>query len=500
MKAPLLLVRLSRAVEARPYAAFVLCVLFVTVSAVLSVGWLQADEHARVLEPAHYIVYGFATLPWELDAAKPLVSFFLGAVHAVPLYLARAAGCEGLGQAAVLRAFSGLVSLTRFFAFAGLVEALGLRRDRRILYTVLFAASPFTFLLLPRTSQENWATTAAIWGLYILLRALAAPARRSLAAGAGALLTLAFACRYQMGPSALCIGVWGFLSLWRRGGGRAAGAFAAGALLGLLPLGLVDLVMTGRPFLPAYNYLAYALTDEDGADLWGKQPWTTYLVGFFGNFYPPLSVVLLPLIIAGLIFSLPLALVVVPFVAVHLAISHKEIRYLTPMMPFWTLAVFGAVEQLERRWPQGMRRVPWRGLGRFGAVSLALGLFAALVPLNPQPFFYDAIRRGYASGELHKPYTFVANSRSSVSQFYLNDPAAAPGAALSIQEFVAQLAGPQPPHGDFALQRIPVDELGPIEAHCTGVYASIPAWHRHLLEALRGIVKFRYLDGIYRCP
>ncbi len=495
-----ILERIAGAVEARPRTAYAACAALVAVSAAASVGWLQADEHARVLEPAHLLVYGYATLPWELDPAHPLVSFLLGALHAPCLLVTRALGLSGLTEAAVLRGFSGLVCMTRLWAFALIGGGLGLRRDRRALYTVLYLAAPFTLLLLPRTSQENWATTAVMWGFYFVLRATAAPTQKRWGFAAGAFLSLAFSFRFQMGPSALGLWILAAVQVGRRGGGGfGVAALVAGALVGLVPLGAVDGATVGTPFLPAYNYLMYALTDEGGADLWGRQPWHTYLTGFLGNFYPPLSVVLLPLVALGLVLRPTLAVIVVPFMAVHLAISHKEIRYLTPMIPFWVLAVLAGFEGCERRWAARAARLPWRGLARYAAVGGAFGVLAAMVPINPQPFFYDEIRRSAGTDELRRPYTFVANSRSSVSQFYVKNPADTPAETITIAAFYERLGAAVKPHGDFAVQRLPIDELPRLEGRCRIVYSSIPAWQRRALEALRGLLKFRYLDAIFRC-
>lgn len=499
-----LIARLARAVEAAPSRWYLAASALVVCAAVLSVGWLQADEHARVLEPAHQIVFGFATLPWELDPAKPLVSFLLGVLHAPALAAARALGLNGIGEAAVLRGFTGLVCLTRLWAVALIVPLLGLSTRRRWLYTVLYATAPFTLMLMVRTSQENWSTTALLWGFYFALRALApgdaaSGARRREAVAAGAFLTLATSFRLQAGPSCLCFGVWAFFALVRRGRQGDAAGFAVGAALGLMPMALVDYWRHGQAFLPALNYLRYALADEEGAAQWGTQPWQEYLSGFLSNFSPPLSLVLLPLVALGLVLSPTLALMVVPFVAVHLALSHKEVRYMTPMIPFWTLAVFVAFERIELRRPTLVAKLPWRTLSGFAAACAAFALIASSVPLNPQPYFYDEIRRGLISGDLARTYTFVANSRSSVSQFYLGDPAFAPKTQMTVDDFSRRLAGPNRPRGDFAIQRLLIDEVPAVERTCRLLYSSIPPVHRRALEALRGIVRTRYLDALVHC-
>ena len=75
--------------------------VFLVVAAFMSVGWQQPDEHTRVLEPAHYIAYGYATLTWEFRPEFPLVSFFLGAIHSWPLIFTKFLGLSGLTEASV---------------------------------------------------------------------------------------------------------------------------------------------------------------------------------------------------------------------------------------------------------------------------------------------------------------------------------------------------------------------------------------------------------------
>ena len=82
---------------------YTLWVLILAVTAKLSEGWMQPDEQARVLEPAHFIAYGLASLPWELSADKPIISWLLGTVFSPILRLTKWLNFDGRNEAALMR-------------------------------------------------------------------------------------------------------------------------------------------------------------------------------------------------------------------------------------------------------------------------------------------------------------------------------------------------------------------------------------------------------------
>ncbi|MCX6124555.1 MAG: hypothetical protein NTV34_07365, partial [Proteobacteria bacterium] len=101
--------------------------LLLTVTAFTSVGWLQPDEHARVLEPAHFIAYGFASLPWEFDSPEPIVSWFLGAILSPLFFVTKFFEVSGTTEAALARLAVGLLASTRLLAMKEIFTHLKLR-------------------------------------------------------------------------------------------------------------------------------------------------------------------------------------------------------------------------------------------------------------------------------------------------------------------------------------------------------------------------------------
>ena len=91
--------------------------IFLVSCAFFGEGWFQADEHARVLEPAYFLVYKYATLPWEFLGSKPMVSYLLGLIHTPVLYVTRAFDVSGTTDAFLERMYSGHFSATKLIAF-----------------------------------------------------------------------------------------------------------------------------------------------------------------------------------------------------------------------------------------------------------------------------------------------------------------------------------------------------------------------------------------------
>ncbi len=517
--------RMTFWIEAHPKAAFALLAFFVMVSGWFSEGWLQPDEHSRALEAAHQLVYGYATLPWELDPRGPLVSYLLGMVYSPVLMITKAFGASGLTEAALCRVLTALVAVSRVWAFYLLIKPLGLKVERGISYVLVYLLGPLTLVLLPRTTQENWSTTALMWGTLLVFKAVNSPWKPSRDRAflrqpefwAGLLLALGTSFRLQHGFSCLGLGVWftvQMLCKWKASPEKETilrvfsrlGLFVVGGLVGLIPMAMVDSATFGTPFLPALNYFQYALHDEEGGNLWGQNPWTEYLYGFLGLWYLPYSVVILPIIVLGLVRAPLLASVIVPHLVVHLLLSHKELRYLSMLIPFWTLGFFVGLEALENRYPNSnpITRAFYaihKGLAGFFYLGALLYGVLALVVLNPQPRFYQRISDLWHQGDLLLPFGFVANSRSGLSQFYLKDPRALPTQILKINDFLKALDQHRLPAQRYVLQRVPIEFLNKVEGVCTTILSSLAPWQRwaYLHPVIGPWIRFRYFDGVYFC-
>jgi phosphatidylinositol glycan class B len=95
--------------------------------------------------------------------------------------------------------------------------------------------------------------------------------------------------------------------------------------------------------LTPYNYF-FANIVENRAAGWGTSPWWYYIIQFFLQSVPPISLLLFLFFCIGLhkkrahVFTWCL----VPFLLAHFVVAHKEMRFMFPMLlPFIYLAAMG---------------------------------------------------------------------------------------------------------------------------------------------------------------
>ena len=465
---------------------FLLYLAMLWVAAWLNEGWMQPDEHARTLEPALFILTRSAALPWEFTTAKPMVSFLLGVIHTPALFLGELLGLAPLSEAALLRAFSATVASTQLWAMAVLLRRLLTPHQRPVCWVWAFALNPMVPLLLTRTSQENWGTTAMLWGLVALVtRPGEGPAKPSRLFWGAFALSLATSFRLQLGPGLFCVMLWQF---WTSKTLRSRGALTLGAITGLLPLAVVDYAMVGMPFKPAINYLLYALGDEEGGAIWGTNPWYDYIVHYLGSWYPPLSPWLLWPIIAGLIAIPQLSFAVIPFLAVHFILGHKEARYLSPMVPLTLLA-------MAVGWP----RLKWNWVRKaFPYVAAAAGALCSVMwffPQNFAPRFYADMARWSE----REPMTYVGTTRTGPATFYTRFPPKL-WPFLDTKAFVAQIEGKLAiKSGLYAIYRVDTDTLRKITQVCDLEYESSPQSWQWVLSWMPKNARWQRTDVMVRC-
>lgn len=485
--------------------------VFLVVAAFFSEGWQQPDEHARVLEAAHQVAYGYATLPWEFDAVHPIVSMLLGVLHAPLLMVTRAFSWSGESEASLMRAVAGLIASTRLLAFYGILHRLSFSLRYCKMGTLLYAVSIFGPMLFLRTSQENYATTALLWALYCLLSAKEQKSRWVLF---GTLLSIAASFRLQVGFASLGLLIAFVMQVpnWLRWGKWVVG----GLLLGLIPMAIVDTVYTGAPFTPAWNYLQYAVSNEGGGAIWGESPWYFYCKEYFLTWFPPFSLLLLPLILRSLWTYGFLLFPVFLFSFVHMVLGHKEVRYFTPMVPFFFLASLDGIRwacdkfriQYVKR--ETFLRSPWFMLG-FGIYG-GIGLAAAFIPLNTSPRLYQELARQQELHHDHYAFTYVGNTRSGVSQFYYKHPKLPPPETWSLPKFfqwmhtIPYQGLAQPDHAvchehrRFALYALRFHELREVLQYCELEFVPLPNRLFHFLLHHDRLVATHRIHGIVRCP
>jgi phosphatidylinositol glycan class B len=342
-------------------------------AALTDLGVYWPDEVYQSLEPAHGLVYGTALLPWEFIVGAR--NWLLPGLVAGLFTLTKSLGVSDPHTTLlVVRVAFALVSMGTVLGTLRLGQAIGLSRPAVVVGAAMFSAMNLAIYFSPRAMSEVASALPVVWGLALVLEK---GPRWRLIVGAS-LLGLAVLFRIHCGLFAVTALVTLLVS-----GRRKDAAVAFGVLCGwALVYGLIDLFTWGRFLHSALLYLQFNVIDGRAAD-WGVGPpayYTKHLLRSLGALWVLLAVF-------ALLGIRRAAAVVVPallFLGAHIAMPHKELRFILPMLP---LACVGAGAALD---VMATRR---RSLA-LGAAVVLLGASAYSFATHRQLTFHQIGRMG----------------------------------------------------------------------------------------------------------
>lgn len=319
----------------------------------------HADEFYQYLEQANRLVGGYGLVPWEsrFGIRGALIPQFL----AMPIWLGDLIHPSGMLPIHLARAsFAALCLL----ALAG-AWGLGAAKSRRHALVALFVAAvwydsvEFSVLLL----SESAATAVIACGAALLLVDRAKAKYLHLA---GFLLVLGCLLRFQFAPFVAVLVLASARRDWRTWRELALGGLAG------LALGAASDLAAGRPpMLWILDNLRMNLGQGRAAEF-GEEGPMYYPRMIFLALGPAIPAILAAALLAGRRYW-PLLLALAVNLAVHMAIGHKEYRFIwLSVFLILVLAAIGSVNALD--WllaRRGLERVP----RRLGLVLLCAGWF-----------------------------------------------------------------------------------------------------------------------------
>lgn len=437
-----------------------------------SEGYHHPDEHFQVLEMANYKLgrASASDLPWEYTAQirpglQPMLAY--GAIRTAEFF----GLTSPFTQAFLLRLGTGWLCLWLYFRWSARLAA---RPAQWLRLAVVFGW--FVPYLSVRFSSENMAGWSFLAGALLLLQSVENQNFRSKNLNlllAGFLLGISFFFRYQMGFALLGVGAWVIFNREKIAPKSEvvqsfAALLAGAALAGGLGT-LADAWLYGKPALTAYNYFKINII-ENKAAAWGGAPWWFYFVQGLLYAAPPISLVWLCGVVAGLWRDRGefLAWAFVPFLAAHMAVDHKELRFMFPMvfpLLIWSaqgLQVFEA-KYRAKKWPRALLRI---------TVGLNLCLLAARCLLPAQEAVpYLHFLYNYAGREprtLFSKEKSVYNLAGLEARFYHSPHLQ----NIVVDSFVQISLAP----GDLLLSRKTVLENPPPGVPLKRVYTYFPDW------------------------
>lgn len=359
-------------------------VIAIALCAWCSSGFIQMDEHFKVLEAAT----SRAGLVPDADAATQLDHTRSFLLPAVAIVVRRAMWAFGVRDpfelVAVLRALTGVLYI---LAVVRLARATRPWFQTAALWHVAYASALllwFAPVVAVRFSSEGWSGPWFVIGLATMIDAARGPSKGQQFALAGAAMGVAFAARYQTVVLAVAAIAW--LTFAARARPRAIALMVVGfgcvvgASLALDRWGYGVWRLT--PWNYYYDQLVLGtLADHDTESAW-RLVW-----GEIARMCLPIGVVVVSGVLVGWVRKPKsvLTCVMVAFVLFHLSFSHKEERFLNPlvpMLPFIACLGFDDFGPAIARWSRSKAL-------RLAAASLIvvnIGAFAArlYVPLEPR--------------------------------------------------------------------------------------------------------------------
>jgi phosphatidylinositol glycan class B len=365
--------------------------LWVLAAMILVTAWFSEtfyfpDEHYQVLEFMSYRlgITQVSDLPWEFSAHirpwfQPLLYFLI----VKPLTLLDVKDMFTI--VFVLRLVTGLFSLAALAAFArALLPTIEGEEERRafVRYLPLFGFLPYLFV---RTSSETFSAAFFALGLALAIGERSA-ARLAIA---GLFCGLAFESRYQTGL--LGLGLFAWLAMVGRARWPALAAFLGGGLCALAIGALADRWGYGQFVFPFLGYIDVNLVQGVAAHQFGREPVFAYLYLLPAQLFFAITLVLMAAMLV-LWWRNPrhaITWATIPFVLAHVAIAHKEARFLFPLAILATaFPVLGFSPRLPRGRDVFARIWSWRKSGWakvVTAISLLGMAYFAVYPFGVRP-------------------------------------------------------------------------------------------------------------------
>ena len=359
--------------------SLILLGLVTIVTAWFSALFYFPDEHYQILEFTG-LKLGITApreLPWEYGAhIRPWTQPFA--------YYAVARGVMALGLhdlfaiTFILRLLTGLLSLSALALFARVVMETMERSEERQAYAAYLPLLGFLPYLFVRTSSETFAAAFFTAGLALAMRG------RWLF-WAGVLCGLAFDSRYQAGI--LVVGLAAWLAIVARVRAMVLAKFVGGVLTAVALGALADRWGYGFWNPTPWLYFKANLVDGVAAQKFGTDPVFAYLYLLPVQFFFAITLVAMVGMVAMWLRNPRhvLTWISLPFVLAHMALGHKEARFLFPLAIMATaFPVLGFSPHLLRWRDWAARMWEWRN---GGAARIVTGLsVAGMLVLAVYPF------------------------------------------------------------------------------------------------------------------
>ncbi len=414
------------------FALFI--VIVYAVAAFNLVGYYHPDEHYQILEFAQFKMGKLpaADMPWEFNYAmrssfQPWIVIGIrdltGITNPYTLTL-------------ILRLLTAGLAIYSIIRFTRTV-----RSEWKTPIYRLFLGLSFLLWFLPylnvRFSSETWA------GLFFLLAcAVVVKTQKTSVTAAllvGILLGLSFWCRFQVATMILGLLLW--LIIIKKERLKMILALISSGILVLVAGVVVDYFFYGYWTFSFWNYYNMNIV-HDMASGFGTMDGFTFLIRTVEAMTIPVGIIVVGCFIFLLLYK-PRSFVLwcmIPLIVVHMAIPHKEVRFLFPIANFIPYIIATGVstmkDQVFKIWPKDRQRQVFPVISTIVLVVFALlnvACLAIAVSAPPQygriemtKYFHDRYPDekiqlyGLRRSNPFKPYTVLNQSFYNMKNISFN--------------------------------------------------------------------------------
>jgi len=313
------------------------------IAGIFSSGFHHFDEHFQIIEFLNYKLNQSpgSDLPWEFDEMiRPWfqIYIYLGVEKLVSFL-----DLNPLTLTTVFRIFTSVLGFLSLWSLAPMLKKIFKNHYQFLVANLVLHFSWFTLYLQARTSSESLGTTFLLFGLGLFFKENFFNKPFLKFFFAGILLSFAYLCRTQM--AVMVAGFWFWVLFFYRSEierfPKSFIFFTFGILWGILFGVWIDFIGYGTWTFVPWNYVNAnvfkGVLQRNGNHL----PWYFYLTDSMLKGVPPLGV----LYVLSLIYvwiknpKHLITFITIPLWFLHTMISHKELRYIFPLIPFASLAL-----------------------------------------------------------------------------------------------------------------------------------------------------------------
>lgn len=375
--------------------------VFHTIAAVYSVGYHSADEYFQILE---FVSFKLGLTPVQVLAVefpermRPWMQ--PGIYYTVVRFLQSLGIDNPFTWSIVIRWLTGFVGWLSTVALATLLPQwfVGPRADRLRRITLLGLVFLWYLPALHvRPSSESWGGSFFVLGICAVQWSKLGKWDWRGALGAGVAFALAFEFRFQMGIAIAGAGAWVLWQLFQESrksaGLRWLGLFSVSFVAVFFVGRAVDAWGYGEWVWSPWNYLHYNLVRGE-VNRYGRSPWWDVFRMATTEAWPLLGTLTVVAFVLAWMRN-PRHLLTwsyAPFFLVHIAISHKELRFFFPIASAGpVLIALAARDLIFKNWPRWSRSVGLAACGLLvvnNGVGFVAGLFS---PMSRSLLMYEQI-------------------------------------------------------------------------------------------------------------